>query len=270
MAISAIIAVYNEETRLESTLKTLQWCDEIIVLDKNSTDGTREIAEKCGARIFIRYETEYDPTEISFALEQCTSEWVISFTASDVIHPKLAIKIKELTSLAEFEYDTISVPFYTYILGIDSKRSPWHTEQKRYIFRKNALTVNKGVHDAVRFNSARVYEIKNSNEFCIYHLTHVSVDIMMERHMRYWKGEALYFDDPDLKKPFKKVVREFIKIMFKKKSYLMGWNGIMLSFAFLSYFMMSFVYKWEKKHSNASQVYDKIRNDLTFEWENSK
>jgi glycosyltransferase involved in cell wall biosynthesis len=270
MPISAIMPIFNEEERIESTLRTLLWCDEIIVIDKNSTDKSRQIAEKYGAKVFIFYEKDYDPSEVSFALEKCTYDWVISFTASDIIHPNLALKLKELTNLKDFEYDTISIPFYTYILGIDSKRSPWHTDQKRYVFRKTALTLNMSVHHAIKFNSERNYEIKNSSEFCVYHLTHESVNIMMERHIRYWKGEALYFNDSDLKNSFKKVVKEFMRVIFKKKSYLMGWNGIMLSFAFLSYYMMSFVYKWEKKYGNAPAVYKKMRNDIIAEWEKMK
>jgi glycosyltransferase involved in cell wall biosynthesis len=270
MSISALMPVYNEESRIESTLRTLQWCDEIVILDKNSTDSTREIAEKYGAKIYIWDKTEYDANEISFLIERCTSEWVIIFTASDVIHPRLALEIKELTGRKDFEYDIISVPFYTYILGIDSKRSPWHTDLKSYVFRRKTLQLSQGVHDAIQFNSQRIFKLEKSTEFCVYHLTHISVNIMMERHMRYWRGEAQYFDDPDLKKPFNKVIREFLKIVFKKKTYLMGWNGIMLSFAFLSYFMMSFVYKWEKKHNMAPQVYGKIRDDLAAEWEKLK
>lgn len=270
MSISALMSVYNEESRIEPSLKTLQWCDEIIILDKNSSDGTREIAQKYGAKIFIYENTDYNPGDIKFLIDHCTSDWVMFFTASDVIHPILALKIKELTSNPFFDYDILSVPFYTFILGIESKRSPWHTELKSYIFRKKVLKLNNGVHDAIQFNSTRCYSLDKSKEYCIYHLTHSSVDIMMERHLRYLKAEAKYFDEPTLKKPFLKVAKEFLRILIKSKSYMMGWNGIMLSFAFLSYFMMSFVYKWEKKHGNAQDVYKKMRSDILSEWEKVK
>jgi glycosyltransferase involved in cell wall biosynthesis len=271
MSISAFIPVFNEEKRIAFTLKTLQWCDEIIVLDKQSTDNTREIAAKFNAKVFIQENSsKYEVSELDF-LKYCTSEWIVIFTASDIIHPKLAQIIKELADRKEFEYDFIQVPFYTYILGIDSERSPWHTELKSYVYRNGALEINKdGVHDAVRFTSNRIYKLKKSKEHCIYHLTHETVDTMMERHTRYWRGEAFLFHDASLKEPLKKAIKEFLKVIFRWKSFLMGWDGIMLSFAFLSYFMMSFVYKWEKKRGRASEVYDKIRNDLITEWEKAK
>jgi glycosyltransferase involved in cell wall biosynthesis len=268
MSISVILAVYNEEERLEISLKTLQWCDEIIVLDKNSSDRTREIAERLGAKVFIWNNTEFDPNEISYAVGKCTSDWILTWTASDVIHPKLAFQIKELTGRKEFDYDILWVPYSTYILGIDSKRSPWHTDLKPYIYRKSAIKINSdGVHNAMQFASERIYKFEKSEEECIYHLTHINVDTLMERHTRYWRAEARYFEDENMKIPFRRVCLEILKVTLFRKTFLMGRNGVMLMFAFLSYYMMSYVYKWEKKYSRAPQVYSDIRNNLLSEWE---
>lgn len=262
------MGVYNEEDRIATSLKTLQWCDEIIVLDKNSTDKTREIAEKLGAKVYIWNKTEYDPNELTFLLEKCSSDWIMTWTASDIIHPKLAMQIKDLTNSESFEYDILSVPFYTYILGIDSKRSPWHTDLKPYIMRKSIIKLNSsGVHDAMQFSSKKTYVFKKSKEYCIYHLTHVSTDMMMERHTRYWRAEARYFEDKNMYIPFKRIVIEFLKVTLFRKTFLMGRDGLMLIFAFLSYYMMSFVYKWEKKYGQAPLLYKKMRSDVISEWE---
>jgi glycosyltransferase involved in cell wall biosynthesis len=266
MTISAIISTYNEELRIESTIKTLQWCDEIVILDKKSTDRTKEIAEKLGAKVFLWDNTEYDHEETTFLINKCTSEWIISFTASDVIHPNLAKEIKETISNNEIDFDVIYIPFRTYILGIESKRSPWYTEMKPSVFRKSAVMINAGVHDVLQFHSLKSFKLHNSHEFCVFHLTHKNVDTLMERHVRYWRAEARYFDDPDLKTPFRRVVLEIFKVIFKRKSFLLGRDGVMLSFAFISYYMMSYVYKWDKKYNNADKVYDEIRNKMISEW----
>jgi glycosyltransferase involved in cell wall biosynthesis len=268
MSVSALMSVYNEENRLEATLKTLQWCDEIIILDKNSTDNTREIAKKYGAKIYLWNETGgYNSDEIGFLIEKSSYDWILSFTASDIIHPKLADEIRKLT-FREFDYDAITVPYFTYIMGIDSKRSPWHTEYKTCIFRKSSIAVNNGgVHDAINLSLLKQYRLKIENEYCVYHLTHSSADIMMERHIRYWRGEAESFKNSKLKSAFMKVVKVIYSLLFRKKTYLLGWDGIMLMFAFLSYYMMSFVYKWEKKRGKAPEVYNKIRKDILSEWE---
>ena len=67
MGISAAMPVFNEESRIENCLKTICWCDEIVVLDKESTDRTREIASRYTDKIFTQKNSDvYSSTEIEF------------------------------------------------------------------------------------------------------------------------------------------------------------------------------------------------------------
>ena len=49
--ISGIIIARNEEEMIGEALDSLDFCDEIILVDNGSTDKTKEIAEKKGAKI---------------------------------------------------------------------------------------------------------------------------------------------------------------------------------------------------------------------------
>jgi glycosyltransferase involved in cell wall biosynthesis len=271
MSISAFLPVFNEESRIETTLKTLQWCNEIIVLDKESKDSTRQLSESLGARVFtMKNSSAYDASEFDYLLNECKSEWVLLFTASDLIHPKLALEIKRLTSMSDFPYDVIYVPFRRYVLGIETNRSPWYSENAPMVIRKRVVKINKhGVHNALHFDTKRYYKIKNSNEFCMYHLTHTTVDGMMDRHLRYWRGETLASNEQDVKKAFLSVVKSFFIVGVKRMSFLLGWKGVMLGFAYISYFMMAFVYKWERKYSQASSTYDAIKSKVLTDWDNA-
>lgn len=269
MSISAFIPVFNEEKRIETTLKTLQWCDEIIVLDKESTDRTAEIAKIFHGKVFNMPNSHaYDSSEFEYMLKYCSSEWVLIFTASDVIHPKLSFEIKRLTSMKDFAFDVIYVPYRRYILGIETKRSPWYTENAPMVIRKNKIEIRKnGVHNALYFNTTKKYKIKNSVEHCIFHLTHETVDGMMNRHIRYWRGEARGAVNESIMRGFIPVLKAFVRIFIFRKSLLLGWKGVMLSCAYISYFMMSFVFKWEKKYSEAGSNYNNIRQNILKEWE---
>ena len=50
--ISAVINTRNEERNIRYCLETLQWCDEIIVVDMESEDKTVEIAKEYTDKIF--------------------------------------------------------------------------------------------------------------------------------------------------------------------------------------------------------------------------
>jgi hypothetical protein len=152
-------------------------------------------------------------------------------------------------------------------LGLNDKRSPWYTQKKAYIFRRETFIINEeGVHDGIQFKLKNIYDVQC--DFPIYHLTHETVDSMMNRHMSYWKGEAILPKEIDLNKSFKVFLRKFMKILIKKRIYLIGWDGLMLAFTYISYFMLSFIYQWERKNSNASSIYNQIREDIIKEIEN--
>ena len=52
--LSACIITYNEADRIEACIRTVGFCDEVIVFDSHSTDGTRERAAALGARVIER------------------------------------------------------------------------------------------------------------------------------------------------------------------------------------------------------------------------
>src|SRR5262245_54927071 len=54
MGISTLIMTLNEEENLPACLRSLTWCDDIVVLDSFSSDRTVEIAREAGARVFQR------------------------------------------------------------------------------------------------------------------------------------------------------------------------------------------------------------------------
>ena len=54
MAISGLVITFNEEKNIEKCVKELfQVCDEVIVIDSNSSDRTVEIAKENGAKVFL-------------------------------------------------------------------------------------------------------------------------------------------------------------------------------------------------------------------------
>ena len=272
MTISAVLSVFNEEARIDATLRSFAWCDEIVILDKTSTDRTLEIARKYTSKILTVPWREFRPDEFRLELERVSSEWVFKITASNLIHPELAAQIRELTQRVDFPYDVIHVPFRRFVLGLETKRSPWHSELFPLVYRRRVARVNeKSVHGALTFDTKRHYRLPRSSDYCMYHLTHPTADEMMERHIRYWRAEARTSSGKtSLRKAFADVMRSIFTVFCRRKTWLMGWDGIALSFAYLSYSMMRFVYIWEKRRSRALQTYQGIRESILQEWDESE
>ena len=52
MKLSAVIIVKNGENLIADCIKNLSFCDEVVVIDAKSIDGTAEIATNNGAKVF--------------------------------------------------------------------------------------------------------------------------------------------------------------------------------------------------------------------------
>lgn len=92
--LSVVIATRNEEENIKRCLNSVrQLADEIIVVDENSTDKTREIAEKLGAKVY--QEPHHDIFHITKqkALDLATGNWILQLDADEVVTPKLAEEI---------------------------------------------------------------------------------------------------------------------------------------------------------------------------------
>ncbi|MCL4382647.1 MAG: glycosyltransferase family 2 protein [Patescibacteria group bacterium] len=96
--ISAIILTKNEEKNLEDCLKSLAWCDEIIVVDDYSQDETEKILKKFQVAS-IKYQVHQRHLDGDFArqrnfgLEKATGEWVLFVDADERVSPTLREEI---------------------------------------------------------------------------------------------------------------------------------------------------------------------------------
>jgi glycosyltransferase involved in cell wall biosynthesis len=271
MSIAATLIVFNEEKRIEDTLRCVQWCDEIVVVDRNSSDRTRDIARRYTEKVITIPNVDFKPADNQALIDNVTAEWIIRVTASDVIHPNLAKNIHALIAQPEFPYDVIWIPFRRLVLGMDGKNSPWNSELNSLVVRKRIIKINpSSVHGAVGYNSTRHFRMKPSTIDCMYHLTHETMDIMMDRHLLYCRAEAQYCESTVKTKTIFNDILRAIKDVVLKRTLLAGWDGIALAMAYISYYMLRYIYIWEKRYSKVPQTYAKIRETVVNAWDEQK
>jgi glycosyltransferase involved in cell wall biosynthesis len=89
--ISILILTLNEEQNLPACLKTVEWSDDIHVLDSYSTDKTIQIAEESGAKMWYRKFDSFSQHQ-NWALENISFKypWVFYFDADERVTPALA------------------------------------------------------------------------------------------------------------------------------------------------------------------------------------
>ena len=95
--VSVLIPVKNEEANLPRCLAALQWADERIVVDSQSTDRTAAIAEENGARVVQFHFSGTWPKKKNWALENVPfrNEWVLIIDADEVLPADAAREIAD-------------------------------------------------------------------------------------------------------------------------------------------------------------------------------
>src|ERR1700692_3222882 len=75
--ISAVVISYNRVDLIGTCLRALSFADELLVVDKSSTDGTAELAATLAARVVtVPWSPTVEETR-SFAVGLCTYDWIL-------------------------------------------------------------------------------------------------------------------------------------------------------------------------------------------------
>jgi glycosyltransferase involved in cell wall biosynthesis len=131
--LTAIIISRNEAGNIAACLDTLAFCDERIVVDGGSDDGTRDIALAKGARVELR-EWRGFGAQKSYALSLATGEWVLSIDADERVTPALAYAIE--TAIADGRADAYEMPRRSRFLGREMRHSGWSPDYVLRLFRR--------------------------------------------------------------------------------------------------------------------------------------
>ena len=111
VTLSVVIITHNEEANLARTLESVkplvrEGKGEIIVVDSGSTDRTVEIAESCGAKVFVEAWKGYAAQKNS-AIEKATGDWILSLDADEeldaALQQALADTIEGLDLVGSFQ-----------------------------------------------------------------------------------------------------------------------------------------------------------------------
>lgn len=90
--LSVIIPTYNEIDYINDALKSVDFANEIIVIDSFSSDGTKEIALEHGCKVLERKFDNFS-NQKNHAISYATGDWILFIDADERVSQKLKNEI---------------------------------------------------------------------------------------------------------------------------------------------------------------------------------
>ncbi|MDF1881092.1 glycosyltransferase family 2 protein [Sulfurimonas sp. MAG313] len=146
--ITATIITLNEEKHIKEVIENVQKvCDEVIVVDSNSTDKTVEIAKALGA-IVIEQKFLGDGKQKAFCEQFSKNDWLLSIDADERLEEEAIKKIQGL-SLNKNTYEAYSFRRKSFI-GKKYIRQ-WYPDRVTRLYDKSRCVYNvDGAHASVQ------------------------------------------------------------------------------------------------------------------------
>jgi len=131
--VSACVITLNEADRIDACLRSLAWCEEILVVDSHSTDATRDRAAALGARVIER-DWPGHAAQKEFAVRAAAHDWVLCIDADERLSDALREEIAALRADGIGSVAGWSMPRRSAYLGRWIRHGTWYPDRSVRLF----------------------------------------------------------------------------------------------------------------------------------------
>lgn len=245
--ISAVLVCLNEAEKLENCLENIKdLIDEIIVVDLESIDNTKDIAEKFKAKYFIHKKVDYVELVRNYAISKAKGNWVLILDPDEILSEDLKLKLKE--TIQKNEYDAVNIPRKNIFFGKWIAHTNWWPDRHIRFFKKDKVFWSERIHSYPKVYG-KVLNLPAKENLALIHFGYSSVKEFLDRQNRYSTIEAQNRFDNGERFSWWRFVwlpkREFLSRYIKHQGYLDGFLGFALVLLLMIYQISVQVKVWE-------------------------
>lgn len=266
--LSVVLATKNEAKNIGACLESVKdIADEIVVVDEYSTDETRKIAQKYGAKVYKNKHKKNFHESKQMAINKAKGDWILQLDADEIVTKRLAQEITDVIKMSEPEVkerndnilqtnklfrkhskimqqrdglnfdsgDTMAfmIPRLNYFIGKPLRHAGVYPDPAiRLIKKGKAYLPAKSVHEVMKV-SGRVSWLENYME----HHDSPTLNRYLARANRYTSETALHLSEQRVPKSswqffnysVIKPKLTFLKLYFRHKGYKDGIRGFLWS-----------------------------------------
>ncbi len=275
-SISAVIITLNEEENIACCLRSVSFCNEIVVVDAGSSDQTVAIARDLGATV-IENVRGGRSQQRQVSLQHVSSEWLFVIDADEEVSSNLR---DEICGFLENPgtFDGCLIPMQHYFVSGWIRHCGWWFPDYKGRLMKTTLSkvVQAHVHEGVICEGSHFKKLTG----IIYHHGYQSVEIYFEKFNAYTTQQAMDYlaCEPDLSrsrlvlKMLLKPAQTFVSLYILGKGWKDGMAGFLVGAFSSLYYFVSYTKYWEERFvkKESSDMGQSVLQEPNLNQENDK
>ena len=246
--LSACIITFNEADRIDDCLASLAFCDEVVVVDSGSTDGTRERAAARGARVLERPFDGFR-SQKAYAVAQARHDWVLCLDADERVGAELRASIEAaraagFAGAAGYRFNRLSEYFGAYL-----RHGNAYPDRVLRLFdrRRGGWRGGREIHEAASVDGLVAW-LRGDLE----HHPYRSLSEQLAKQERYAQMMAEHLHAQGRRATLGKILLNpwwrFVRGYVLRGGFLDGWRGLVYALVRVEYVRRKFVKLWLLQH----------------------
>ncbi|HEX3582289.1 MAG TPA: glycosyltransferase family 2 protein [Thermoanaerobaculia bacterium] len=243
--VSAIVHVLNEIDNIDDCLRSVDWADEVYVMDSFSTDGTVErILEKYPKVRLEQREYLGAASTKNYAIDRAKHDWIFILDADERVTPKLRDEILR-TLEGDLKFWAYSVGRLNFMMGKPVRFSGLQRDRVTRLFhRGHARYPNKRVHADLLVDGETGVLHHKMDHFYIRTFDHM---IAKMTRYAYWGAAQMFIDGKTTSAwgIFSHSVAKFLRDFVFNLGFLDGVRGLLSVGMHVYYTFWKYAKLWE-------------------------
>ena len=232
--LAVVIITKNEERQMAECLKTTAWADQVIIIDDDSTDHTRQICAEVTSDIVVHASHGDFDTQRNLGIDRASTDWILQMDADERIPDALRLEI-ELLLRSMPQEQGFQIRRQNWFFGQPVQYGGWNDWGLKLFRRTSGRYLGHSVHETLRVEG-RIGRCAASIE----HYPYRSLSQLIDRTNFYSSVEARAMTQQQPLPSRRDVayhltirpIKIFWKIYVKKRAYREGFIGLLCSLLF--------------------------------------
>lgn len=227
MSLSVIVITHNEAHAIRVCLESVEWADEIIVVDSGSTDDTVAICREFTTHVYSHDWPGFGPQK-NRALDYATGEWVMSLDADERLSPALRDEIQAAMA-APGTNSAFKMPRFSSFCGRFMRHAGWWPDYVTRLFRRGSAHFSDDLVHERLLVTGTIDVLK----FPLLHDTYRDLEEVLDKVNSYSTAGARMLHQKHRKAGLSTAVAHglwaFVRTYFLRRGFLDGREGFMLA-----------------------------------------